>query len=235
MPNNHNQNIYESFQTHIKIAKLIGHNKKILDVGCGDGSLPQILTKNKNEVWGMEVNQSAANRAKKHCQKIFIIDVENNSLPVPDQYFDIIIFADVLEHLKLPAEILKKIRKKLKPNGLIIASIPNIANWRYRLKLLFGQFNYEDDGILDKTHLRFFTLSTIKKMFNQAGLKIVKMDITPDYYKISNRLGKKNLLSRILSRLHFLKLVYRYIYYNLAKVFKGLLAFQFIIVAKLKD
>ncbi len=226
---------YEPFQAHIKIAKLVGHNKRVLDIGCGTGSLAKILTENKNEVWGIEVNQKAAEQAKKYCQQVFIADIENNSLSIPDQYFDIVIFADVLEHLKSPAEVLKSIRKKIKPSSSIIISIPNIANWRYRLRLLFGRFEYEDDGILDKEHLRFFTLASAKRMLDQAGLRAVKIDITPDYFKWSNQLGEKSLLSRLLQRLHFLRLAYRYIDYNLAKIFKGLLAFQFIIVAKLKD
>ncbi len=235
MSNNHSQNIYEPFHAHIKIAKLIGGNKKILDIGCGVGSLTKILTENKNEVWGIEINQKSAQQAKKYCWQIFIADVENGSLPVPDQYFDVVIFADVLEHLKSPAEVLKKIKKKIKPGGSIIISIPNIANWRYRLKLLFGRFEYEDGGILDREHLRFFTLTSAKRMLNQVGLRAVKIDITPDYFKLSSQLSKKNLLRRLLQRLHFLRLAYRYIDYNLAKIFKGLLAFQFIIVAKLKD
>jgi len=101
-----------------------------------------------------------------------------DEIPYPEGFFDIIICADVLEHLVRPDLVLMKFAKYLSKKGYVLASIPNIVNWYYRLKFLFGTFNYEESGILDKTHLRFFTLKTVKELFEASDYRIIRIDYT---------------------------------------------------------
>ena len=146
---------------------------KVLDVGCGTGSLGEAIKLNFGkhiEVIGIDCNPKASEIAKSKIDKIIIGDVENISIPYDNEYFDCIIYADVLEHLINPWEILTKHKSKLAYDGCIIASIPNIAHYKIIKMLKKGLWKYEDAGILDKTHLRFFTKATILELFSQAGL-----------------------------------------------------------------
>jgi 2-polyprenyl-3-methyl-5-hydroxy-6-metoxy-1,4-benzoquinol methylase len=97
-------------------------------------------------------------------------------LKYPKEYFDVIVFADVLEHLRQPDKVLLNLRKYLRADGFMVASLPNIARIDIRLKLILGRFDYGDSGILDKTHLKFFTLSSAKKLFTENGFMIERID-----------------------------------------------------------
>jgi len=164
---------------HTKIIEYIGKNKRVLDVGCSSGYIAKELNKKGCSVVGIEIDATAAEIAKKHCDKVIVGDIEEvKELPYPDRHFDAIILGDVLEHLKRPDVVLLKLRRYLKPNGFVIASVPNIARLEYRLKLLLGKFDYEESGILSKGHLRFFTLKTVKKLLETCGYKIVKISYT---------------------------------------------------------
>jgi len=196
------------------IYKIIPNNKKILDVGCNTGNLGEKLIKNKNcEVWGIDYSKRVVGIAKKRLNKAIFFDIESYKIPFKNEKFDIIIFGDILEHLRYPEDILKKYSQLLNEDGLIIASIPNVASIKVRLKLLFGNWNYKLGGILDKTHLRFFTKKTIKELFENSGYKIIKMDSTPGFiFKYSNILKKMAEF--------------------LCKIYPKLFALQFIITAK---
>jgi methionine biosynthesis protein MetW len=191
---------------HAKIISMIGKGLRVLDVGCGSGNLGKYLKEKLNcYVVGIEVDEEAAKIASKFYDEIIIADVEQlQELKYPQKYFDAIIMADILEHLKRPDLLLIKLKQYLKTDGKLIASLPNVARLENRLKLLFGKFEYQETGILDKTHLRFFTLKTAKKLFESTGYKIVHVDYTG--------LASKNRLFRL---------------------FPTIFAYQFIVVAKL--
>lgn len=154
------------------IVRFVKSNQNaVLDVGCGAGKMAYQLkqSKNVNEVWGIELVESAGKKAEQLLDKVIISPVENAIDQLPDKYFDTIIFADVLEHLIEPLEVLIKMKQKLKPNGEIITSIPNIRHWSIIKQLLEGDWNYEEFGLLDRTHLRFFTKKTALQLFKDAG------------------------------------------------------------------
>jgi len=163
---------YDSLNS--QIFNLIGYNKKVLDVGCSTGKLGEKLKNEKGcQVFGVELNSRAAEIAKKRLDDIIVANIEEIvELPFPKEFFDVIVFADVLEHTKNPDRILQKFKRYLSDNGYILLSIPNIANWMIRLDLLFGRFEYKDAGILDKTHLRFFTLKSAKELVTKSDFKI---------------------------------------------------------------
>lgn len=144
-------------------------NLNVLEVGCATGSsLLEIKNRYKNaNLYGLEISKGSGNVAKNLCNCI-IGNIENEVLPYEENFFDYIIFGDVLEHLTNPWEILSKMKKYLKKDGFVIASLPNIMHVSVLFRLLNGYFTYTDAGILDKTHLRFFTLSEIENLFSSS-------------------------------------------------------------------
>jgi len=184
----------DPYSMHMKITEFVEDNKKVLDVGCAYGNLAKVISSNKCEVIGIEISVKAGKSANKYCKEVFIDDVETIELSSNYiNYFNYIIFADILEHLNNPFKVLEKFKKYLKNDGCIIVSLPNITNWRMRLKILFGNFEYEDTGILDKGHIRFFNEKSAKKLISDSGYEIVKFDITglesPFATKIIHKIG----------------------------------------------
>lgn len=151
----------------------------MLDIGCATGYLSEKMKEKNCFVVGLEVDKKSAEIAKEKSDELIIGDVEKlDNLPYSEGYFDVIVFGDVLEHLKEPHQVLKRFRKYLAFDGYAVASIPNVAHWSIRFSLLFGKFDYGKYGILDETHLRFYTLTSVKKLFQKAGYKIIKIDGT---------------------------------------------------------
>lgn len=166
-----------------KALRFIRHNSLVLDVGCSNGGLGSSLINLKNcTVDGIEPDTQDAATASKKLRKVYKGTVEeilqNNKLPV----YDHILFMDVIEHLPSPAETLERISTVLKPGGTIIFSIPNMAHMSSRLMLLKGDFEYGETGLLDKTHLHFYTKKEITRVFSEANLKIKTLDFTEAAY-----------------------------------------------------
>lgn len=183
---------YESSRN--ELIKLIPDDAKhILDVGCGVGNLGAAIKDKRGrhiEVVGIEKEPIVEKKAKDNLDLIIIGDAENISLPFEKEYFDCIIYGDVLEHLINPWGLLARHCEYLKPKGLIIASIPNIAHYRIIKMLKKNEWNYKDAGVLDDTHLRFFTIKSVKKMFSDAHLEIIKVNYNISASKIKKFLNK---------------------------------------------
>ncbi|MFH1762413.1 MAG: class I SAM-dependent methyltransferase [bacterium] len=169
-----------------------GNVKTVFEVGAGIGKMGRVLKGMKfQKVAGIEINREAALKAKTFYDEFIAGDVEKVELPFQDNYFDCIIYGDVLEHLVDPWTVLKRHRRLLAEDGVIIASIPNIRYYKILKKLVFkGRWNYEDAGILDRTHLRFFTIKTIREMFEQNGYKIIKVIKEPGCSKTKKIINK---------------------------------------------
>lgn len=154
-------------------------NHRILDIGCGDGGTLKKLKElgKANEIFGIELNEDIAKKLSQDLDEIVIGDVESIEPTFNEKYFDYILFGDSLEHLINPDKVLNKYKKLLKDDGFIIASIPNIKYFIIISKLIiFDEFKYVDAGILDRSHLRFFTKREIKRMFQNANLKIIYIE-----------------------------------------------------------
>ncbi len=149
----------------------------VLEVGCGLGAtLGAIKHKFPNSgVYGVEVVKNVA-KLGSACFDIICADIEDAVLPYEKGFFDYIIFGDVLEHLKYPEAVLIKIKEYLKPDGCVIASIPNLMNAENIYQILHGFFPYEDSGIRDRTHLRFFTFAEIECMMQRTGYQIIAVN-----------------------------------------------------------
>jgi 2-polyprenyl-3-methyl-5-hydroxy-6-metoxy-1,4-benzoquinol methylase len=161
-----------------KMLDLVGENKRVVDFGCATGYFAQLLTSKGCQVTGVEMNSKAAQVAEQYCEQVIVADLDFVSIAelLPAKTFDVAVFGDVLEHLRNPWKVLELTRQILKPEGYVVASIPNIAHGAIRLALLKGQFEYTEVGILDDTHLRFFTRKTVEKLFEETGyfIEVVK-------------------------------------------------------------
>lgn len=152
---------------------------RILDVGCGGGLTGLTLKQmgKASEVVGIEISEKAAKRAKDRIDEVIIGNVEHMEFPFSEDNFDFIILGDILEHLIDPWLFLDKIKRYQKKTGKIIASIPNVRCWRVLYPLLIrGGWRYEEHGVLDKSHLRFFTKETMISLFKNSGLIVHKIN-----------------------------------------------------------
>jgi SAM-dependent methyltransferase len=128
---------------------------------------------------GIEVDPRAARCAGAFCRAVYVGSLEDPSfLTTLTGCYDRILFGDVLEHLVDPESVLRNVVRLLAPEGRILVSLPNIAYWQIRLRLLAGQFAYAESGILDRTHVRFFTYNTARELAGAAGLRIVEHTFT---------------------------------------------------------
>lgn len=157
---------------------------RILEIGAAKGATGEALKREGKaaEVVGVELFEEAARVAASRIDRIIVGDIETMTLDYPDGHFHYVICGDVLEHLRSPWDVLTKLRPLIADNGKVIASIPNV---RYKQVVkdlvLRGEFRYETQGILDSTHLRFFTRNSIRRLFKEAGYTIET--IAPIYLK----------------------------------------------------
>lgn len=164
---------YSTNIRHDLINQINEHKDKsinVLEVGCATGStLLKIkdIYRNAN-IYGIELNENSAKIAESFAD-IRADNVENSNLSYEEQFFDYIIFGDVLEHLYNPWSVVTNVKKYLKPRGKVIVSIPNIMHYSVLSDLINGYWTYQDAGILDKTHVRFFTLNEIVRMLSESG------------------------------------------------------------------
>jgi len=210
---------YNSHYRILKILSQAGRQLRILDVGTADGYLGAILKAQGHWLAGVEREGESAELAKSHYDQFHFADVESFAFP-DREAFDYILFADVLEHLRDPEAVLTRALPSLKKGGEVIVSVPNIANLVVRLSLLFGRFDYADRGILDRTHLRFYTLSSLKRMIDNCGCDLLDVTATPVPVQLALPATDHELFAP-LHELHSL----------LARLWPSLLAYQFVVRA----
>jgi O-antigen biosynthesis protein len=157
-----------------QLVQLTGENKVVLEVGPATGYISSALRQRGCTVVGVEIDPEAAEVARSHADEVIVANVEelNFSEAFGDRRFDVVMFGDVLEHLVDPARTLAKTRETLTSEGYVVASVPNVAHSSVRLMILDGEFGYTEKGLLDYTHLRFFTREGIRRLFESAGYQI---------------------------------------------------------------
>ena len=159
-----------------RLAQLTGARERVLDVGCAVGYIGEFLRRNPPNRWlaGIELDERAAAQARPHYDQLIVGSIEDEAVwDRLEQNVDAMIFGDVLEHTADPVRVLRLAQSHLKDKGIVIVSMPNIAHFKIRLRLLIGRFEYEEWGIMDRTHLRFFTLATARKMLGASGFDVV--------------------------------------------------------------
>ena len=168
------------------LADLVPVGSRVLDVGCGTGSV-----RAESRILGM-LKLSGSNRIRTGPQAARARGLEVYQEPFTPgivqrlEPFNVILFADVLEHVADPGSFLQFARPALLPGGRVVASVPNVAHWTVRLDLLHGRFDYQPTGIRDATHLRWFTADTVRSLFETNGLRVISLQHTagvalPDY------------------------------------------------------
>jgi 2-polyprenyl-3-methyl-5-hydroxy-6-metoxy-1,4-benzoquinol methylase len=163
--------------THNLVVSLIPRGARVLEIGCAAGHMSEVLRSRLDcSVAAIEISPAAAEMARRHCDRIVVGDAElvDFEMLFGADRFDAIVFADVLEHMREPGTILQRVRPFLADGGAVIASIPNFAHGSVRLALLGGEFYYRDTGLLDRTHLRFFTRETVEDLFEASGYVITQ-------------------------------------------------------------
>jgi SAM-dependent methyltransferase len=218
---------------------------RVLDVGCGFATTSERLQRLGNDVTGVEESPVACDVARKRVGRIVQADLQTADLG--EERFDAIIFADVLEHLPWPVGVLQRYLQWLAPGGSVIISLPNVGLWSVRLAHLAGRWDYAETGVLDRTHLRFFTGRTARWMIGQAGLEVASTTWNPGIVRPFVPIAKKVLARKApdgatpapdaLLESRPYKLYLRTVYpveRMLASLWPGMLAFQMIFEAKRK-
>jgi 2-polyprenyl-3-methyl-5-hydroxy-6-metoxy-1,4-benzoquinol methylase len=204
--------------SHQIAIELTGAGNEVLDVGCGEGYFAGKLVARGNRVTG--IDELATPAKLEAFQAYYSVDLQQGLASVIGQLggkrFDRVILLDVLEHMVHPEQHLKEIRDLLRPDGQVIVSVPNIANISVRLLLLSGKFDYMERGIMDKTHLRFFTRKTARALLEQHGFEILEERLTLIPAELVLGLSPKNPLILLLNRLLAL----------LTAIFPGLFGYQ---------
>ncbi|HYR70762.1 MAG TPA: class I SAM-dependent methyltransferase [Candidatus Acidoferrum sp.] len=201
-----------------------GRGRKALDVGAADGFLAERLTAQGWSVTALERDPELAARAHGRCKEVVVADLES-APPLLHGPFDAIVYGDVLEHLSDPGAVLRALDQTLAPRGTVIVSVPNVAHLWVRLSLLAGRFDYADRGILDRTHLRFFTRRTLRELLGAAGLTVVELAVTPVPLPL---VVPPRWHGRWLPRVHALSA-------GAARGWPGGLAYQFVAVCRARE
>jgi O-antigen biosynthesis protein len=169
--------IGKPYSVFAKVYRMVPSGIDVLDVGCHTGKFGAVLKQKGCRVSGLEIDRAAAEQAKARLDAVRVGNVETpDTFASFEKQFDAILFLDSLEHCQWPGEVLKRARAFLTPQGFLIASIPNVANWSIRTRLLFGKFEYEPTGLMDESHLRFYTIKTARELFEAAGYTIEAID-----------------------------------------------------------
>jgi SAM-dependent methyltransferase len=169
----------DTHSSHAVILRCLGPGggRSALDVGAADGFLAERLTAQGWRVTALESDPAQAARARGRCERVIVADLEG---PVEvGGPFDALVFGDVLEHVGDPAAVLARLHRSLRAGGLVVVSVPNVAHLWVRLNLLLGRWEYQDRGILDRTHLRFFTRRSLLRLLREVGLVVETLAVTP--------------------------------------------------------
>ncbi len=200
-----------------------GAGRRLLDVGIAQGEFTRLLAQRGFAVTGIERDAQLAAYARQACIDLVELDLDR-AIPDFREPFDVIVYGDVLEHLKDPLRVFTGLNHYLAPKGQVVVSVPNIAHLAIRLMLLFGYFEYMDRGILDRTHLRFFTLRSFRQFLAQGGMRVEELVATPLPLSLLLPPKWQGRLFRALNAVNALS----------ARLFKRLLGYQFVAFGRLE-
>lgn len=196
------------------------HARRVLEVGCGEGAFFEHFDKDA-EIWGVEPDMFSASIAQKKAFRMFNSDYHAADALIPESYFDVIVCNDVIEHVVDYLDMLKSLRTKLNQQGRLIASVPNVRFYTNLKRLVWsGDWQYKDSGILDRTHMRFFTMKSLQRSLLETG------------YSIESCVGINSLIDRTVDPLPvFEKLLLKSLLKYPGKRFSDIEFTQFAIVA----
>jgi methionine biosynthesis protein MetW len=211
-----------------QVLRCLPEGGSVLDVGCGSGLLLGKLARRAGHLAGVELSATAAAAAAEVAHEIVNAPIDAD-LPFTPGTFDVVVCADILEHLPDPVTALAGIARYCRPGGAVVISVPNVANWESRLRLLRGIWRYEQIGLFDAGHLRFFTRATLLAMIGASGLHVESC--------VSARVPRLTLQVPPLGRLPaplplLLNKGWAGVGYGLARLWPTLLAYQLVCTAR---
>lgn len=178
---------------HSILMRLIPPNSRVLELGCASGYLSGSMEQYRGcRVTGLEFDAAAAAIAGQRCSEVYTADLDLPNALAPAQAsapYDVLLAAAVLEHLKYPERLLQDAKTLLKPGARVIVSLPNVVHWSIRLQHLFGRFDYVDYGIMDRTHVQFYTVTSGRALLEDQGYPVTEFHIAGS--------GLQNLLNRL--------------------------------------
>jgi 2-polyprenyl-3-methyl-5-hydroxy-6-metoxy-1,4-benzoquinol methylase len=150
----------------------------ILELGCANGGTGALaLASGKcGRYVGIEISESAAEIARLRLTQVIVGDVEKMALPWDNETFDVLIMSEVLEHLSDPWRVVRRLVNLVRPGGIVMASSPNVSHYRVILGLLSGKWELQDSGVMDRTHLRWFTPNSFREMFEMSGVRVQRLE-----------------------------------------------------------
>ena len=188
------------YEKYLIVANEIGSNKNVIELGCYDGSFCCFLRQKGNFVTGVESDAVAFKSAQTKCDLAYKIDLNNPEELIrllQDKKFQYVLSLDVLEHLIDPGKLLNGLKKYcVDMDCYLLVTLPNIAFWGIRKNLLLGNFEYNNVGILDKTHLKFYTYHSAVRLFETAGYRILEWKPVSYMAPLLGRMGLRNQLLR---------------------------------------
>jgi len=213
----------DPYSSHAVILSRLGEGRgrRALDVGAADGFLAELLTRQGWRVTALERDPAQAAKARGRCHEVIVTDLDE-AAPRLQGLFDAIVYGDVLEHLSDPLPVLVALDRALAADGRVIVSVPNVAHLWVRFSLALGRWDYADRGILDRTHLRFFTKRSFAALLRDAGLSVEELVATPVPLPL---VVPPRLHGRALDAVHALSA-------GAARAWKGGLAYQFVAVCR---
>lgn len=212
------------YSSHEYVRRMAGADQDLLDIGAGGGDFAAELKKAGNRVTGVDILPDALNHAA--FERYFSADLDEGLTRVTaalgGKRFDRVLLLDILEHLRSPTRILRECSDLLKREGELIVSLPNAANITVRMMVLFGRFNYTERGILDRTHLHFFTRRTARQLLEENGYSIVEEHATIMPVELVLGLAPEGLLMRIIATLLA----------GITRIMPGLFGYQTVLAAR---
>jgi SAM-dependent methyltransferase len=199
-----------------------GEGRRVLDVGCGNGYIGELLSRRGYRVTGVERRGGYTSAFPRQVE---LVEADlDQGLPALSGEFDFILCADVLEHLKDPAALLGAVASHLAPGGRLVASLPNSGNLYFRLNVLLGRFPQHDRGLFDRTHLRFYMLDGWRRLLRESGFRIYRIVPTGVPVGLAFPAWQNSLPVAAAERLS----------YEAARLWKRLFAYQFVVEASLE-
>jgi 2-polyprenyl-3-methyl-5-hydroxy-6-metoxy-1,4-benzoquinol methylase len=185
------------------VVRLVGENKHVLEIGSGPGSITKLLTGvSKCRVTALDIDAESIKKLEPFCEHAYQADLNDPAWPAlldENSSFDVLVAADVLEHVYEPLVVLKAMKEFLNEDGYMVISIPHVGHSVVHACLLEEDFEYGDFGLLDRTHIRFFGISNIQKLFEDAGMKIVHAEFVvriPEHTEFANRWSRTSAETR---------------------------------------
>lgn len=177
-----------------RVVRMVGENKRVLEIGAGPGSITKLLTTVSNcRVTALDIDAESVKKLAPFCEQAYQADLNNVAWPeviANKEGFEVLVAADVLEHVYEPLVVLRTMKSLLNKNGYMVISIPHVGHSVIQACIFDEDFEYSDNGLLDRTHIRFFGIKNIQKLFEDAGMKIIYAEFVvrnPEHTEFSKR------------------------------------------------